>query len=187
MKQILKKNYIMLIAVIFSTLASQANATILAGDALRIEWLFPDTGSIFSSWDVIVGSGVEVVDAAGYGAIDIDVDGGMPNILFDFTSSAGFGFASFNGFRISDYTGTVDDFTNISINSITNMFGFDLSRVSFTADTIDMNFQGLGVNADTFVGLDVDGVSVIAPAPFVLLSLGLVGIGAATKRRNRKH
>ena len=176
----MKKTFLKLVIAMFATVSFQANALFLEGDALRIEWIFPDTGTIFDSWDVVVGAGVEVANASGFGAIDIDATNGLPSILFDFTSTTGFVSGSFNGFRITDYTGTVADFTDVSINSITNMLGFDASRISFTADTIDINFASLNFTADTFAGFDI--ASVPEPSIIWLLGSGVLLMGFARRK-----
>jgi len=161
-----------------------ADAGLIDGDDLRIERLVTDTPFALPSWDVVVGTGVEVPDAPPFSTLVIDVSSGSPSILFDFGDlrEAVFGRATFNGFRFSDYTGTLSTFTGVSINGITNMVGFDASRVTVTADSIDVNFESLSWDGDgTFVALDLASASVPEPTTSILLGLGLLAV--ALRRR----
>jgi hypothetical protein len=161
--------------------AKPARAAFMNGDPVRIEWLYPDTGTLLDSWDVIVGPGVEVPDAHSFGAIDINLTSAQPSIIFDFTVLHGtFGSASFNGFRFSDYTGTLASFSGLTIDPITNMTGLDSSRLTFSPDEIFVNFQSLSADSDTVVGFDVS--SVPEPGTLLLLGGGLVGLAARRRR-----
>ena len=105
------------------------------------------------------------------------------NILADFIASTSYTGASFNGFRISDVNSTIGDFTGVTINGLTNMVGFDASRVTFDANNIWVNWQGLAFHSDTFVALDINGSNQVSePAGIALLALGLLAASAAGRR-----
>jgi hypothetical protein len=62
------------------------------------------------------------------------------------------------------------------------MSGFDLSRVTWYADHIWVNWEGSAFSPDTVVSLDVEGEAEAqvpdAGSSLLLLGIGLVGLGA---------
>jgi hypothetical protein len=161
-----------------------ASATLLDGQSVLYEYLFPDTSTLFYSPGlVLVGPGVEIPDLCGGSCSGITADLSDTNILVDLATASGsiFAVSSFNGFRIFDSLGTVPAFTSVTINLATNLVGFDASRVSFDADNIYLNFQGLSVGAGNFVSVDIEAVP--EPTTLALLGAGLVAL-RARRRRN---
>lgn len=79
--------------------------------------------------------------------------------------------------------GTIPDFTSVAINAATNMAGFDASRITFDANNIWVNWQGLPYDTNTIVSLDVNGGSdVPEPSTMLLVGLGAVAILASRRR-----
>ena len=91
---------------------------------------------------------------------------------------------SFNGFVLSDVFSTVDAFTGVTINAATNYLGFDASRVTFDANNIYVNLQGLTANGT--ITLDIKGSTgaVPEPAAWAMMLAGFGLVGAAMRRRS---
>jgi len=165
--------------------AGGAQAGLLDGQTVSYTYFFPDSSSTYFSTangNYVVGAGVEIPD--GFccnfeGSLDLS----DTNILADFHGNSSYTGSAFNGFRISDVFGTIAPFTGVSINAATNMGGLDASRISFDADNIWVNWQGLFFDERTIVSLDINGGTVPEPATLALVSLGLVGIGVRRRRR----
>jgi hypothetical protein len=66
-------------------------------------------------------------------------------------------------------------FDSVTINPATNMVGFDISRISFTAGQIQVDWQNLPFNAGTIVKLDI-GTVIPEPAGLVLFGSGLAAL-----------
>jgi hypothetical protein len=74
----------------------------------------------------------------------------------------------------------------VTINAATNLAGFDASRVSFDANNIYVNWQGLVFNTNTVVSLDVNGSVAPVPEPATLVLVGAGGLGLLAKARRRR-
>jgi len=79
---------------------------------------------------------------------------------------------------------TIDAITGVTIDALSNYAGLDMSRISFTENSIAINFQGLPT--DHQPGLAKFNVSFGTPIPepstFLLVGAGLVGVGLLRKR-----
>jgi hypothetical protein len=167
---------------VLGALPAQASPLML-GQTVEYQYFFPNLSSPYgnaSNGNYVVGAGVEVANVAdGRATLDIS----DTNLYIDYLNSSGWNPASFNGFRITDIFGTIPSFTGVTINAATNMVGFDASRITFDADHIWVNWQGLNFNADTVVSLDVNGGSVPdAGSTLLLLGMGLAGLRAWKQR-----
>lgn len=174
-----------LAALLFSGAGARAD---FIGRPLRLDYLFPDTSSVFASWTFTPGPGVDVNLNEMVANIDIDVS--SANILFDFEQHIAFEPSAFNGPRFTDVTGQLPDIVGVSINPVTNLVGLDSSRIAFEANNIFVNFRGLEGNLNTVVSLDVqfapEGAAVPEPAAFALLGVGAAALaGCAWRRRSR--
>lgn len=164
----------LLIAGVALGFARSSEATpLLLGKTLDISYYHPNLSTSISTTLVVVDSSVEV--QALFGIVNVDVSD--TNIRFTFLVSDSFSSVPFSGFVFFDTLGTIPNFTGATLNS-TNMSGLTQSRVSFDANHIFVNWQGLPFTSDTFVSVDVAAEGSAAPVPepatWTLISGGLV-------------
>lgn len=174
----------LLLAALLALAASSAQASLLEGKTINYQYYYPTITSAYpnaSNGDHVVGSGVEVPNISeNVGALDIS----DTNLYVDYALSGSWNGASFNGFEISDVLGQIDSFAAVTINAATNLAGFDASRISFDADHIWVNWQGLTFTSDTVVSLDIKGGDKIPePGSLALVALGLAGASGLLRRR----
>ncbi len=165
---------IALAAVLFALHPTVASATLLEGKTVEYQFLYPTITTLYANADngnKLVGPGIEVsAIAETLGTMDIS----DANLLLDFAVNGSISSASFNGFRITDIFGAIPAFAGVTINPVTNLSGFDASRITFDDDHIWVNFQNLFVNPDTVVSLDIS--SVPEPTAISLAVIGLLGV-----------
>jgi len=89
----------------------------------------------------------------------------------------------YNGIAIRLVSGSIPDIISVAIDPVTNMAGFDLSRISFTAREIQVDWQELPWDTSTIVKLDVDtAAGVPEPGAFWLIGAGLAALAVWRKR-----
>ena len=119
----------------------------------------------------------------------------ISNIQFG-TQSATFGAGTFNGCQVAETGVSPAIITGVSLNSASNLSGFDASRISFTGTTVNANFQGLTFLSGSNVTLDLKFAPAAAPAPAAvpepssvasmgLGSVGLLGMVLLARKRRR--
>jgi hypothetical protein len=166
---------------------SAAIAQSFDGATLNYQYYFPNSGTPYSAADngsFVVGPGIEVTNVSDDRAT-LDVAGS--NIFIDFVDSSNWGPATFNGWVLSDQTDSLSAILGVSIDPTTNLGGFSLSNISFTGDSIIVNWQGLSFTDSTVVSLNVAFGEAAVPEPSTWAMM-LLGFGAAgfALRRGRK-
>jgi hypothetical protein len=168
---------------------SLAHASFI-GNTVTGEHLGPTTANVFETSSALVGAGVEFTMLTGLlagGVYAVDVSD--TSLLFDLLANGTLGAMTFNGFHLSDTNGTIDTITGVSITG-NNWVGFDASRITFDADNIWVNMQGLSTASTDSLSLDVAFDTVQPPNPnptpepatLALLGLGLLGLGALRRK-----
>lgn len=97
-----------------------------------------DHTQILGPHDTVVGDGVELVNGFG-GFATIDFSGATIRIVA--ATDQPFGY--FELLRFADSNGTISSIASVTVDPATNYAGFDASRLTFTADRIDVNLTGL--------------------------------------------
>jgi hypothetical protein len=183
----------LLVAFLTSVLPLGAKAGLFLGQTVQATYYDPTSADIYRGpWTAVVGPGVEFTYVlpcfSGASCIDVDVSDTNILVTMHYLNEPGdFTPAAFNGIRFYDLDGTIPDFTSVTINGISNMAGFDASRVTFDGNSIWVNFQGLIGTNSTIVSLDVAAADVPEPSTVLLVGLGCVSLLALRRRRGWRH
>lgn len=165
---------------IFAAIASVANAGLLDGKTVKFEYFYPDLSSPYygsPNGNYVVGAGVEVSPIVdGNGALDLQSDGFTVN----FGNNVGFSNGTFNGFVISDVNSTIAPFTSFTL--ITNTAGGPNPTLSFDADNLYVNWQGLSYSGGELV-FAVNAVP--EPETYAMLLAGVGLLGFVARRRKQ--
>ncbi|WP_414577857.1 PEP-CTERM sorting domain-containing protein [Anabaena sp. CCY 9402-a] len=160
-----------------------ATASSLIGDTIKYDYLIPDSSTVLASTTRLVQPGLADLINQTDGTSDtiFAVNPETEGFIVNFFKDSGFFPSLFNGFRLSSL-----DFHDSSILTgfilETNMVGLDAndSRISFTADTISVNLQGLSYDTNTYINVNlvtsVVSASVPEPSPVIGI-LAISGLG----------
>ena len=167
----------------------------LTGLSIGVDYLFPDTSSLLTHDDVLVGAGTEISCPADATVLCATIFASDPAVLdlssntINFSTPLGVNFAggAFNGLRFSGLGGN-GLWAGFSLN--TNYAALDNSRVSFVGgDVLSVNLQGIlfpGGEGGQFFEITLLPERV-APEPAVLLLLGLGLTILAMRVRSRRR
>jgi len=170
--------------------AAPALAGPLDGAVVHSQYLYDSVSSVYEDYGNTTVTGVtQLTDHLG-GVPGIRLLASGSNLTASFADEPYGGTywnpASFNGFVVFDDTNTAGAITNVTINGATNMAGFDSSRISFDADHIFINWQGLSFDNSTVVSLDLNGGSAAPePASWAMMLGGFGAIGGAMRSRRK--
>ena len=161
-------------------LAPQASPASFIDSSVQIDWRWPNLATTFSSVTTVVGAGVEFPETADGPAIDI----GASSIVFFGADGLSFVGDPFNGFIFADIADTIPNIIGVSIGSQSGYSGFDLSRISFTANEISVDFQLVADITDPArLELLVQFGPVPEPVSGALAGLALAAAGFCRKRK----
>jgi len=125
----------------------------------QMSWQYYAYGASYAGPYLFIDKGVSV------GAFDsyFNILAKPRSITFDYSPSVGGTWSPsilslaptiYNGIAINMVSGP--PFTSVTIDPATNMVGFDSSRISFTADQIQVDWQNLAFTSSTIVRLDIN-------------------------------
>lgn len=176
-----------LLAVLIA--ASGAAQASLIGDSVQIQSAHPNSASRNSTDVVIVGAAHEIDCPGSFAACNSPanpillagdfIDIGASTIQISFATAASFAAADFNGWIFSD----LDPGFVIGSVALTSSFaGFGPSNVSFTGNSVSLNFAGLTSTGPGAVTVELISQSVPEPATAALLLLGMAGMFAGGRK-----
>ena len=166
-----------------------AHAQGLNGQMVNVTILYPNKATVYEDegTKTVASAGTTFLDT--HGNTTTTVTPGQ--VVFTFISTGTFGKATFNGFQIAETGGAPATITGVSLDSSSNLSGFDASRISFDTKDVFANVQGLSFVQGQNVTLDL---SFLPPTPaavpepsatltFALAALGLGGLMVAARKK----
>lgn len=171
-----------------AVLATVAAASTFDGSTIRATAHFPVIPGSAQGGpvDALVGAGVEFSDGQ-FGAFfgpSFDFAGSTITITH---AATGHQSGTFNGYVFNDLNNVLGDFTGLSvISDSSGFFSSDLSRLSYDAENLFVNFESLSFsnpNEVIVLGVTFGGTTAVPlPAGGVLL-LSALGVAALARRR----
>ena len=98
----------------------------------------PDHTTVLGPHNTVVGDGIELTNGFG-GFATIDFSGASIRI----TAATDQPFGYFELLRFADANGTISPIASVTVDPASNYAGFNPSRLTFTADSIDLNLTNL--------------------------------------------
>jgi len=169
-----------ILAVLFA-LSFNASAALLQGETITYSYLTPNVDTVGETSRFSVGETVEITESS-YIAGTLDFSD--TNILLTFEGSGEVRHdREFTGFVIEDTTREIADFTNVTINADTNVFGFSLGMITVLADSIMVNLKGIVFTNNSVLSLDINTPSAVPiPAAFFMFAPALLGFFGFRRR-----
>jgi len=172
-----------LVLLTFAAVSARAD---LIGQSVEIDYLYPTQADIYQ----VLGTGT--VTGPGYtvnsfGQHDYTVTGSQITLLNVAGEEVTFLSAIFNGYGLTETGGSPATITGVTVDSATDVSGFDSSRVSFDSTDVFLNMQSLSTEAGQEVVLDLQFGSSSVPEPGTLgfLGLGLAAMGIVRRFQHK--
>lgn len=158
----------------------------LIGDTVYVEQIYPYLNleaDAYKSAAVEVAAGDGDVVTLGRYSVDIEED----FLTVDFNRNDNFGVFDFNGIVISDMNDSRDGYYLLDVEVITDVAGWDDSRVIFGDDFAAFNWSGLSFSSTSeFTAMLEFGPNPIPiPTTMVLFITGLLGIAVVRRKKNK--
>ena len=172
------------LSAVLSATCGAASASSLIGDTINFQYFYPSESSLYEQKQITVAAdNSDAITSIGIFRFDPEASGFK---IPSFNTTNYFNPASFNGFKLSSLD--FDDGSTITgYTLVTNMLGLDDSRVAFTGNTFDINWQGLSFDPNTYVNVDFKtSASNSTNIPTPALLPGLIGLGAAALRKRKQ-
>ena len=162
--------------------ASQARAGLL-GDSVDTQYIYPTAGTFYQDLGTLAVNPSATFNS--FGQTDYTVTDSNITITDVNGTPVNFTPAAFNGVTFTDVTRN-PGITGVTIDSSTNLAGFNSSLISFTGDEVSVNLQSLTMLPTSVVSLDLQFSSVPEPATHIGAgTAALVGLAYAWRRRRR--
>jgi PEP-CTERM motif len=169
------------LAVLFlSTAGSVATAGTILGDTVTIEYLYPDSATLYglSATGTVTPTGVTLNL---FGEVSVTVFGNDVQMIG--TGGGTYSAAAFNGVSVQDITNP-SAFTGFSVDAATTIGGFNLSDIAISGGLLYINYEGLPAPTGALAQVDfTSSASVPEPGTLPLLTVGLLGAAGIFRRR----
>ena len=170
---------IAVIALISSAINGQAYAAGLLGKRVSTQYFYQSTDTVYTQPSYTTVDGIKTTSFNNNFDMLLKED----SVEISFLGSASWNSASFNGFKILNVDGTIDNFAPSIASS--NMVGLSKSNIRFDNNAIWVNWQGLAFDTGTKVKLNLFSSAVPEPETWALMLTGLTLTGASLRRSAR--
>ena len=166
------------VLIAFTAISALPARADFIGQQIEVNFLYPELSPVFEA------DGTQTITAGGVsfsslGKVGTFVTGSEVQITNIFGQNLpSFAAADYNGIQLTEVGLSPATITGVAIDPATNIAGFGLAQVSFTANNIILNLAGLSFpsNAVFAVDLTFNDSIIGAPEPS---SVSLLGIGLA--------
>ena len=172
---------LVLVGLVLAMAAAPMSAGLIS-EPVQIDYLYPTIGAIYQTLGTgtVTAGGLTFNSFGQYDYTVFDTQIVLSNIT---THDILFLEAAFNGYVLT-LTGVAPvTISGVTVNSATNVSGFDSSRISFDSTHVWLNMQSLSTNPNEAVVLDLSFADTSVPEPATAWLVGLSLVGAGFVRR----